>query len=124
MADIRRLRTEARARIHWGHDADGVYRWLRANGLTEPEARELLDEAVEARAVEVRRRAVGDLVIGGSISAVLLLLALWLASWPRVPVRGLGALAVVAAYSLFRLGRGIHGMVTGRADGSLTSYEE
>jgi len=56
--------TEARAEIVWGRDAESVVTLLREHGASEVEAREILSQFLDERAVMVRRNGIRTILWG------------------------------------------------------------
>jgi hypothetical protein len=54
---------EARARITWGESRGDVRAWLCAKGIAHVDALAIVAECVPQRAISIRKRGIGDLVV-------------------------------------------------------------
>lgn len=115
---------EARARIIWGESPAEVQHWLvTEEGLTEQQAKVIIDDIRRQRATEVRRsglrsaRAGAGLFLGG------------LGSWaaigflPWIPAILLVGSLCLMVYGLYKIVSGLLRTLSGQARGSLTEME-
>ena len=75
---------EARAKILWGEEPNGVVIFLRTNGFSAEDASALVDELLDERRATVRGIGVKKIVVGSFL--VVLPVAFWLVSWYVVGV--------------------------------------
>jgi hypothetical protein len=58
---------EARARIIWGAPVDEIADWLRQSGAGKKTARRIIRVCLRERARSVRRKGLGDILIGSAL---------------------------------------------------------
>lgn len=109
VSDIEKLILEARAKIIWGDSPASVATWLRSQNVDERRIQEVLDVALRERDLEIRRKGGEELIAGGAIFGIAVVLLIVLASVSGGP-RGsqlFAALVVAAAYGVYRLVNGV-----------------
>jgi hypothetical protein len=112
---------EARARIIWGEPTAQISEWMKEQGLDQS----LIDDTIltcqKERAVEIRKRGIGELIIGSSIITVMVVVFLVLIYFDVM----LRISVVVVLYGVYRLIRGIDMILSGgRMKGSVTDITQ
>ncbi len=75
MSRIDKLLIEARARATWGESPELIREWLTDQGVEPDEADQIVRQCVTERASSMRERGMRDLVIGGPLLALSVLIA-------------------------------------------------
>ncbi len=90
-----RLRTDARARLSWGHDPAEVRRDLEAKGVSSVEAAHFVASEMAEHDADTRRR--GLLQIGGAVVTLLVGIGVTLYFLPFYPFVSDATVAAIAA---------------------------
>ena len=120
------IRNEVIARIHWGESPDEVSDWLRENGLSSMEIRDLLEDALRQRGIEIRKKGIMGVIIGTVITLSSGIWIFWVftKSGSVNAFEGLAYVFIAFIYGVYRLIAGIHYLISGaKIQGCINSLD-
>jgi hypothetical protein len=109
--DRSQVENEARAKIFWGDPPETVINYLRMQGISYDEAVALTDEFMRERVADIRKSAIGRILIGSGLIAVPVIALIIQASVSFYSAKLIGVTGAVGLFGAWKLLQGILALV-------------